>query len=192
MLVEYDWECMGAEYQQHTSLNGNVVKTLHHFNLHVKESPTSDKVIGVVTPMSPMFVGSRESAASLWEFIRRFMEEGGPVLYPGDKPAPAKPKHLWQSGQMIAPYLWVPMMIHAGWTVHYLWVHGFPSLLLWGFKQFLIQLASAVSCLFSAAIIFNWLAHTFGFDVELPEEMLADAGPPLDLKKLAAENVQPA
>jgi len=90
LLIEYDWDCLEAEYFEQTRLVGKVVTTLYVLQLVAKESPTSDKLIGGFTLASPLMVG-RTTAMDLWEHIRRFMEENGPALSSGDEPSPPYP-----------------------------------------------------------------------------------------------------
>ncbi|GAA5172334.1 DUF6708 domain-containing protein [Viridibacterium curvum] len=180
MLIEYEWDCLEAEYFERTTLLGNVVKTFHVLQFYVKETPDSDKVIGSFTIASPFMLG-REIAMDIWEFIRCYMEEGGPVMCPGDKPAPAHPRNLWQAANTV----WVgwPLVVGAAiWAANR--VAQAPDLYSIDFLPFVTAL---VSWPFTLAIVFNWLGHKWGADVTLPPELMAEAGEPMDIKRISDE-----
>ncbi|MDB5799960.1 MAG: hypothetical protein JWL63_899 [Rhodocyclales bacterium] len=177
-LIEYDWDCLEAEYFEQTTLMGNVVKTFHILQFYVKESPNSNTVIGSFTIASPLTL-SREIAMDLWEFIRRYMEENGPVMYPGDKPAPAHPQNLWQAANTV----WVgwPLVVGAAiWAANR--AAEAPD---WYSLDGPTFVTALLSWPFTLAIIFNWLAHKWGKNITLPSEIMVEAGEPLDLRRLA-------
>ena len=187
ILVEYDWNCLEAEYQEITTLVGKNPKTVHILTLYVKESPTSDTVIGSFPLASPLLIG-RHSAKELWEHIRRFMEEGGPHLSPGDKPA-TMPSTLLQCIQNMAPNVWPLILAAIAWAWYYgLWVADdwlIPSDSFWftmlhGFPFYF-------GPLWLITVFFNWLGHKFGQRIELPPDLMEQAGPQLDLKELARQ-----
>jgi hypothetical protein len=176
VLIEYDWDCLEAEYFERRTVMGNVVKTFHVLQFCVRESPNSENVIGTFTIASPMMVG-RDAAMNLWEFIRRYMEEGGPGLPPGDEPSPPHPRTLLQSAQTVAPKWWVLFLAGCLWST---WRYAQPDgLLLLGFEAVVLFFVAFVCDLMMLVIIFNWLAHKFGQRVTLPGEVMADAGSPL-------------
>lgn len=187
VLIEYDWDCLEAEYSESTMLVGNVVKTTRALEIYVKESPTSNTVIGGFNIGSPLLMG-KATALSLWEHIRRYMEEGGPALSPGDKPAPPQPRTLLQAALVMAD-AWVWPLIIGGslWSGYCLWQYG------WNLRGLNVGLTLGV---YTAAFLcnlcmvwtfFNWLAHMLGKKVTLPPELMVDAGAPLDLQQLANE-----
>lgn len=178
VLVEYDWDCLEAEYFEKTTVMGNVVKTFHVLQFCVRESPSSDNVIGTFTIASPMMIG-RDAAMDLWEFIRRYMEEGGPPLPPGDEPSPPHPRTLLQSAQTVAPKWWVLFLAGCTWST---WRYAQPDgFLILGVEAVVLFFVAFVCDLMMLVIFFNWLAHKLGQRVTLPEEVSADAGAPLDL-----------
>lgn len=206
LLIEYDWDCVEAEYFEQTSLQGNVVQTINILQLIVKENPTSDTVIGTISLASPLMVG-RAMAMNLWEHIRRYMEAGGPVLNPGDQPAPPYPTNLLQAANTMTKGGWILAAIACWWSLKQVYERGIlpayqagKSISAFDLMNFFFgtfpeqhQFASLTMgfCLFFAypvllAVIFNWLAFKWGKDVDLPAELQADAGAPLDLKRLAA------
>jgi hypothetical protein len=187
ILVEYDWNCLEAEYQEITTLVGKNPKTVHILTLYVKESPDSDTVIGSFPLASPLLIG-RHSAKELWEHIRRFMEEGGPHLSPGDKPA-TMPSTLLQCIQNMAPNVWPLILAAIAWAWYYgLWVvddwlipsDSFWFTMLHGFPFYF-------GPLWLITVFFNWLGHKFGQRIELPPDLMEQAGPQLDLQELARQ-----
>lgn len=184
LLIEYDWDCLEAEYFEQTRLVGKVITKVHVLQLVAKESPDSDKLIGGFTLMSPLTAG-RGPAMDLWEHIRRFMEENGPALSPGDKPAPPYPKTFLQAANTVTP-AWPLAVAGTVWTSWLMWRDGVNATLLrrgWeGWALFGITLVCGIM---TALFVFNWLAHKFGQDVELPPELMADVGERVDLQRLA-------
>lgn len=115
LLVEYDWDCLEAEYYSSTAMAGNVVRTDYHVELFVRESPVSDRVIGAFALM-PSIVASEEMGRDLWEHVRRFMEEHGPALSPGDQPAPPPPRSFWQALNASTGAAWILFLAGLIWT----------------------------------------------------------------------------
>lgn len=186
VMVEYDWDCLEAEFTKETTLMGNVVTHFNYLQLYVKEHPSSQHVIGCLVLSSPMTT-VEEEAMSLWEFIRRFMEENGPVMQPGDRPAPPSPRYPWESGQAVLPYLWpipVACCVISGWIM---WKDGYPVIDYLGLKSFGVFAMAFVGSFLTGAMCFNWLAFRLAPSVHLPETLLQGEGPPLDLHRLAAE-----
>ena len=118
ILVEYDWDCIDAEYYSRTGPSGNVIRTQDTLDLFVRDRPGSDEVIDCFPLVASMMVGGERNARRLWEHIRRFMEERGPHLSPGDQPAPGAPRTAWQavnSGPWKRKWIW--FFIGAVWTL---------------------------------------------------------------------------
>jgi hypothetical protein len=182
LLIEYDWDCLEAEYFEQTRLVGKVVTTLHVLQLVAKESPSSEKSIGGFTLASPLLVG-RTTAMDLWEHIRRFMEENGPALSPGDEPSPPYPTTLIQAAYTVTP-AWFVAVAGCAWAWWYMAQHGWPAQI-GGYTGLAVFAVALVCSMMTALFIFNWLAHKFGQDVTLPPELMADAGERIDLQALA-------
>lgn len=117
ILVEYDWDCIDAEYYSRTGPSGNVIRTQDTLDLFVRERPGSDEVIDSFPLVTSMMVGGERNARRLWEHIRRFMEEGGPHLSPGDQPASGAPRTAWQAVNA-GPWKrkWIWFFLGAVWT----------------------------------------------------------------------------
>lgn len=204
LLIEYDWDCLEAEFYSVTALAGNVVRTDNHLDLYVRENPGSDKVIGSFALTPSILAGGEQSARSLWEHVRRFMEENGPALSPGDEPAPPPPRGFWQSAN--APFNGPGWLFFVGgliWTAEdFYWdalglMKGFISDDLWrqslGHSMGLLKWMVAYFSLFCMAwVFFAVLAGYLSQRADLPEEFLADAGARLDLDTLAQTSPVPA
>ena len=180
VLIEYDWDCLEAEYFEETVLMGKVAKTLHVLQFYVKEQPDSNWVIGSFTLASPLLIG-RSMAMDLWEFVRRYMEEDGPVMHKGDTPAPAYPSNLLQSAQAMLPGVWPLGVAALVWGTYNIWRHEH------GDESFWYTTAAFMGSVMTLSIVFNWISHFFGRDIELPPQMLAGAGERLDLEALSKQ-----
>ena len=174
------------------------IRTDHYLDLYVREAPGSDKVIGSFSLALSILIG-KESARDLWEHVRRFMEENGPALSPGDKPAPPPPKGFWQAANMpFAGPGWLVFLALVVWrcdklywevvffaTDHRvneaLWTEAMQMM-----KMGVVEsIALYLSCFFLAWVFFAVLASYLSPAVELPPELTADAGAPIDLDALA-------
>jgi hypothetical protein len=128
----------------------------------------------------------KEMAYNLWEHIRRYMEEGGPILNPGDQPAPPYPTNLLQSANTMTKGGWVLALVACWWSTSKIIEFGLPPTNQGTFIDLAIVFCLFIADLTLLAIIFNWLAFKWGKDIELPQELQADAGDMLDLKRIAA------
>jgi len=182
LLIEYDWDCLEAEYFEQTRLVGKVVTTLHVLQLVAKEGPTSEKLIGGFTLASPLMVG-RTTAMDMWEHIRRFMEENGPALSPGDEPSPPYPTTFIQAAYTVTP-AWFVAVAGCAWAWWYMAQHGWPAQI-GGYMGFAVFVVALVCSMMTALFIFNWLAHKWGQDVTLPPELMAESGGLIDLHAVA-------
>jgi len=184
LVIEYDWACLEAEYVPlETRIRGRTL-IQHILNFYARDWPGSDTVVHGFFMATPE---GRQRALDLWEFIRRFMEEDGPVLNPGDKPAPDFPATLLQSARSTASWWWLPLVGSFVWSLLQWWEHGLQMV---GGRLHHILWFCAITFggVTTMSIFFNWLTFRFfGQDVTLPLVQLAEAGKPLDLKRLAAE-----
>ena len=85
----YDWACVRAEVAEITVLaSANMPRQETLLFLAVTDTPGSATVVARVgVGFADRYVGT-EAAEQRWEHIRRYMQEGGPPLAPGD--------HLWE------------------------------------------------------------------------------------------------
>ena len=187
-VVEYDWDCLEAEYFSETMLAGNVVRTSHHLMFYVKATPDSNRVLGCFDIVAPMLI-REDGAMMFWEHIRRFMQEDGPPLPPGEKPAPKPPRNPIAALQTVMPYFWPLFVAGFGWSAWTYVEHGLlrmsPMRFLSsgaaydaGVLAFCVGLITFVGCW---AALINWIGHLLAPTLKLPPEVLQDAGEPVDL-----------
>ncbi|AKJ30334.1 DUF6708 domain-containing protein [Caldimonas brevitalea] len=180
ILIEYDWDCLEAEYAKETRLSGNVVQTLHELRFVAKESKGSARVVDGFTVASPLILGS-DTWPQLWEFIRRYMEEQS--LAPLDEAsfAPEPPKTLLQVANAVAPAGWIWAVAGSVGTAWIALRSGLPEGTLAGVTWLLV---AASSNILLGTVAFNWLAHRLAPRVELPADILAEAGAPVERSKI--------
>ncbi|AKJ30335.1 DUF6708 domain-containing protein [Caldimonas brevitalea] len=176
ILVEYDWDCLEAEHAKETRVSGNVVQTLHELRFIAKESPGSGRVVDGFTVASPLMLGS-ETWPELWEFIRRYMEEQSLAALDNESFAPEPPKTLFQAATAVAPAGWVWAVAGGIGTAWIAWRSGIPEGSLASITWFLFAVFSGLTLVI---IMFNWLAHRLAPRVELPADLLAEAGAPIE------------
>jgi len=160
-VCEYDWDLIDTEHTATLATTGSTVTRYHALVFIVKRSASDATIIDSFNIGNGMELGE-QTVPAVWEHIRRFMEERGPHLPPGDRRAPAEPpKTLWQSLGAVGPigpkYVqwWkdqLPFMI----LIHVLFPFFVPFFLLWGF--------------------FNWLSYKTATPVEWPQEVLDTVG----------------
>jgi hypothetical protein len=186
VLVEYDWDCIDAEYWEEIAMIGTVAKTMHVLQFKVRQSPGSQILIGGFTLSSPM-TAFKKASLDRWEHIRRFMEEKGPHAYGPNDLAPPFPRTLIQSAQLMGgKKTWFLFWIGLAWGLHRLITVGFWEQPLW--MKLIHVLVTFMGALSVTAEIFNWLSFRFfAPDVELPAELHADAGSVLDVHALAEQ-----
>jgi len=202
LLIEYDWDCLEAEYFETKRFTGQVIHTDCHLELYVREAPGSDRVIGSFA-LVPSILTSEASSRNLWEHVRRFMEESGPALSPGDQPAPPPPKGFWQAAN--APFNgpgWLVFLAGAIWTAddvfwfvlmllkrmipQSLWEQALHHPMPENTFVFVVKGVSVFFCYpMLGWVLFAVVASYLSPAVELPEDVLRDAGPPVDLAELA-------
>jgi len=184
-VIEYDWDCLEAEYFSETVLAGNVVRTNHHLMFYVKAAPDSDRVLGCFDIVPPLLI-REDGAMMFWEHIRRFMQENGPPLPPGERPAPKPPRNPISALQTVMPYFW-PLFVFGLWWgggkfveqgLFRLSTEAFMRKADIGIIEFGVALSSLFFC--TAALI-NWIGHLLAPTLGLPPEVLQDAGEPVDL-----------
>ena len=186
-VIEYDWDCLEAEYFNETVLAGNVVRTNHHLMFYVKAAPDGDRVLGCFDIVPPLLI-REDGAMMFWEHIRRFMQENGPPLPPGEKPAPKPPRNPIAALQTVMPYFWPLAVLGLWWGGGQFVEHGLFRM---SFEDFLKSAGSKVSITaFGVALVsfvgcwaalINWIGHLLAPTLKLPPEVLQDAGEPVDL-----------
>ena len=162
---EYIWDLIDAEYQMTISTTGSTMTTWHNLLFTAKNNSSDDRTIGSFHVANPILL-SESTVGPFWEHIRRFMEEEGPHLPPGEvKTYLEVPTSLWQSMGAVGPF--GPNYFHW-WKNHPFYssiIHLFipftlPVLLVWGFM--------------------NWLSYRTATDLQWPLEVQTAVGPAID------------
>ena len=184
-VIEYDWDCLEAEYFNETVLAGNVVRTNHHLMFYVKAAPDSDQVLGCFDIVPPLLI-REDGAMMFWEHIRRFMQENGPPLPPGERPAPKPPRNPISALQTVMPYFWPLFVVGLWWGGGTFVEQGLFRMSTEAFMRKadigVIEFGVALSSLFfCTAALINWIGHLLAPTLKLPPEVLQDAGEPVDL-----------
>ena len=101
---EYDWDLVDAEHQLTISTTGSTVTTWHALLFTVRNSASDNRIIGTFTVANPVLLGE-STVGPFWEHIRRFMEEDGLHLPPGEARTFLEvPTSLWQSMGAVGPF----------------------------------------------------------------------------------------
>jgi hypothetical protein len=159
--TEYDWDLIDVEHQAVLTTTGSTVTRYHALVFLVKKSASDPTIIDSFTIGNAMELGEL-TVPAVWEHIRRFMEEHGPHLPPGETLAPSQPPQgFGQSLAAVGPFgssyrpWWrdnAAFMI----LIHVLFPVFVPFFLLWGF--------------------FNWLSYRTATRIEWPAEVRAAVG----------------
>lgn len=161
--ISHDWDGLDATHLSALVIVGSTVTRQHHLIFQAQgpgqlgtHTPTS------LTPTDEFTVGHHlvlrhAHVAPLWEHIRRFMDEEGPHLSPGDALAdPRRPRSWWQSLQAILPNQDDKVLTRVLVALAPLSV---PVYLIWGTA--------------------NWLGHRTARPVRWPTAIEAAVGAPL-------------
>jgi hypothetical protein len=160
--AEHAWNTVTGEYRVTTTPTGRMTIVSHA--LHFVATARKDGLILVddFQVANPMLLGE-STVALFWEHIRRFMEEDGPHLPPGEsaymEPVPSS---LWQSMGAVGPFgpnyfTWwrtdtaVTVIFHL-----IVWI-VLPFSLVWAF--------------------FNWISYATAIDVQWPANIVDALGP---------------
>jgi hypothetical protein len=159
--AEYGWDLIDAEHNAVLITTGSTAIRYHSLVFIVRKSATDPTVIDSFPVGSSVQLGEF-SVDPVLEHIRRFMEEEGPHLPPGERVnARMRPETFWQSMVEVAP---VGPAYTTGWKnmpaimvlFHLLSPIFVPIFLLWGF--------------------FNWISYKTSVPVYWPSEVNAAVG----------------
>lgn len=159
--AEYEWDLIDAEHTATLMTTGSTLMRYHALVFIVRKSATDSTIIDSFNIGNSMILGE-QTVAPVWEHIRRFMEENGPHLSPGDTLAPTIPPQTFlQSLAIVSPFgskygMWWKEQLPAMILIHVLLPLSLPFLFLW------------------AAL--NWLSYKTAISIEWPEEVLAAVG----------------
>ena len=106
--AEFDWDRLTAEHRVELVTSGQTVSRIHRLVLVARDDPQPGEEYGrlleEINLGNSMRLGEN-SVPMLWEYLRRFMEEGGPAVPGGEGlQAFARPKTLWQSLGVVGPF----------------------------------------------------------------------------------------
>lgn len=102
-FTSYDWDLIDAQHDANTVTTGSTV-TRHHALVLVIKDPRDHTLCVDQFHVGNSFLMGETMVAPLWEHIRRFMEEDGPHLPPGEELADMRcPNTWWQSMKAVFP-----------------------------------------------------------------------------------------
>jgi hypothetical protein len=160
-FVEYDWDLINAEHQVVVSATTNTVSRYHSLIMVVRKSATDPTVVDYFNVGNAITLGEL-TVAPVWEHIRRFMEEGGPHLPPGEKLAdPLPPQTWWQSMGAVGCFG----------SNYFAWWREHP--ILTTFFHLLLPFFLPLNLIWGTS---NWLSYRTAFSVEWPSEILQRVG----------------
>ncbi len=159
---EYKWKLIDAEHRMTTTTAGSTRTNWHSLLFIVRNSASNDRAIGTFHVAPPTLL-CESTVGPFWEHIRRFMEEDGPHLPPGETRTYLEvPTSLWQSMGAVGPF---------GPNYFYWWKnHPFYSVVMHVFIPFILPMCFAWA-------ITNWLSYLTAIEVQWPHEVEAAIGP---------------
>ena len=184
VVTTHEWDDIEAQHHVITSTTGSTLTRHHHLILMVKnpefvapEAPkkgTSAKRRAALAavPTPPGYVDgfalgdpltlSETSTPMVWEHLRRYMNEGGPALPPGESVGlQAPPQGFWQT--MGAVSIFGPDYLK--------WWRESPGIT--AFMHLLLPLFLPLALAMAAA---NWLSYKTAVPVQWPREVLDAVG----------------
>ena len=162
--IEYDWDLIDAEHRSYLVASGKTMVLRSMLYFHVRKSADDPTIIGTfLIGFAEAF--TEQSVRAVWEHIRRFMEEGGPHLPPGEKAVVFRPpltylqalrdvvfgqgRTFWEWGEANPWYVFINIVLFP------LFV---PINVMWGLG--------------------NWLAYKTASPYYWPQEVMQIVGPP--------------
>jgi hypothetical protein len=162
---EYEWDLIDAEYESELFTTGATVNRNHYLMFIVRKSAQDATIIDSFQIGNAMLL-NEALVASMWEHIRRFLEQDGPHLPSRDEPLAFK---------SVEPIGWWEACGKRG-------VWGPEYARRWGDEPLLSLLTHL---LFFVSIPANlsmgtglWLAHKTRVDVDWPDEVRRRIGTP--------------
>lgn len=160
--AEYEWDLIDVEHNAELFTTGSTVDRRHALLFLVRKSATDPTIIDSFN-VGSSFELTEPILSAVWEHIRRFMEEDGPYLPPGETLANEDPPQtLWASMGTVGPFgpkymTWwrehrVSMVLF-----HLLAPITVPMFVFWGFL--------------------NWLSYSTAIKAQWPPEVLSAVDP---------------
>ena len=177
--LEHDWDDIVAEHGVVTFTTGSSAHRQHTLALMVRDKNAGD-FKGPITPdNTPPYVdgftlGDPKTLSELtvplvWEHLRRYMNENGPALPPGEQLADTTvPVTWWDS-------LGAVSVFGPGYVKR--WRDG------WGWMTIMHLLSPLMLPLAVLMATTNWLSYKTAYPVQWPQEVLDKVGPPVRLEQ---------
>ncbi len=179
-VIEHDWDDIIAEHGVTTYTTGSSASRQHTLALMVRDKNPGD-FTGPITPENtPPYVDgfalgdgkvlSEFTTPRVWEHVRRYMNENGPPLPPGEQLADTSvPVTWWDS--LGAVSVFGPGYIKR-------WRES------WGWMLIMHLLSPLMLPLAILMATTNWLSYKTAYPVAWPQEILDKVGPPLTPEQL--------
>ena len=174
-VIEHDWDDIVAEHHVTTTTTGSSAQRHHTLVLMVRDKQAGD-FQGPITPSNlPPYVDgfglgdakvlSEFSTPRVWEHLRRYMNENGPALPPGETVADTTvPVTWWDS-------LGAVSVFGPGYDQR--WAGSWGWMLI---MHLLLPITLPLALLMATT---NWLSYKTAYPVQWPQEVLDKVGPPL-------------
>ncbi|TBO27690.1 hypothetical protein EYS42_16420 [Aquabacterium lacunae] len=183
-VIEHDWDDIVAEHGVTTYTTGSSASRQHTLALMVRDKNPGD-FTGPITPENtPPYVDgfalgdgkvlTEFSTPRVWEHVRRYMNDNGPALPPGEQLADTSvPVTWWDS--LGAVSVFGPGYVNR-------WRES------WGW-MLIVHLFSPV--MFPLALLMattNWASYKTAYPVQWPRDVLDKVGPPLSPEHVYAHS----
>ena len=175
IVIEHDWDDIVAEHHVSTTTTGSSAQRHHTLVLMVRDKNPGD-FQGPITPTNlPPYVDgfglgdakvlTEFSTPRVWEHVRRYMNENGPALPPGEQLADTTvPVTWWDS-------LGAVSVFGPGYVKRW---RSNPILM--AFMHVIGPITMPLAVLMATT---NWASYKTAYPVQWPQEVLDKIGPPV-------------
>jgi hypothetical protein len=161
--VENDWNLIDVEHNAAIATSGAVVSQQNSLTFLVRKSADDPTIIDFFN-VGQIAVFTEQSVPPVWEHIRRFMEEDGPHIPPGEGVfVPDVPMTIFQAIRGVTP---MGQMRIGEWAA----AHPF-------FAVFFVLLFPIFGPVYLVWGIGNWLSYKTATSISWPDEVLQAVGP---------------
>ncbi|USX11316.1 hypothetical protein NHH88_16470 [Oxalobacteraceae bacterium OTU3CAMAD1] len=166
-VVMHDWDLVKAEHHVAFNADGSTLNRMHALVFSVQKSDHDQTIIDSFMLGNSIHHGE-QTVPAVYEHVRRFMEEGGPRLPPGEMITNIeKPASFMQCMARSGPY---------GENFKKWWKNARFLTIIWLFF-FPITIP-----IFTLLGIFSWLSYSTSISISWPAEVLTAIGPELNEK----------
>jgi uncharacterized membrane protein len=163
--AEYDWDLIDAEHQAALGPIGSTISRQHALIFLVRKNFTDSTIVDSFTVGNSMLMGE-VTVPAIWEHIRRFMEEDGPHLNPGEIVQSSVPSDsFWKCMAATGPY-------GANFKI---WWRKYTALMILG-----LILLPIVLPIITILGVFTWLAEKTATPIKWSPGVMAALGPELE------------